>query len=176
MVLHDWIILTHLLLFRICLNFLCFRLQYVQYGVFLGLCMNFPRIETEWLSWKCCFPLGLAWSLAAEHPPPPRGVGGAICNLQFRWCIGTSGGLHNSWMFKSWHCRLNRTFPFFLQISIAFPDDGAWKRFHKQLQHYPTVIFFILIMSSIQFLLLLFMLAMLSIMYVLCPILWRLFI
>ncbi|KAL9856013.1 Ribose-phosphate pyrophosphokinase 3 [Arabidopsis thaliana] len=23
-------------------------------------------------------------------------------------------------------------------ISIAFPDDGAWKRFHKQLQHYPT--------------------------------------
>ncbi|THG00276.1 hypothetical protein TEA_026302 [Camellia sinensis var. sinensis] len=22
-------------------------------------------------------------------------------------------------------------------ISIAFPDDGAWKRFHKQLQHFP---------------------------------------
>eukprot|EP00475_Leptophrys_vorax_P041130 TRINITY_DN7744_c1_g1_i1.p2 TRINITY_DN7744_c1_g1~~TRINITY_DN7744_c1_g1_i1.p2 ORF type:complete len:368 (-),score=1.30 TRINITY_DN7744_c1_g1_i1:293-1264(-) len=25
-------------------------------------------------------------------------------------------------------------------VSIAFPDEGAWKRFHKQLQHYPTVI------------------------------------
>ncbi|RWV78112.1 hypothetical protein GW17_00060973, partial [Ensete ventricosum] len=25
------------------------------------------------------------------------------------------------------------------QISIAFPDDGAWKRFHKQLQHFPMV-------------------------------------
>nr|GMD16650.1 ribose-phosphate pyrophosphokinase 4-like [Ipomoea batatas] len=25
-------------------------------------------------------------------------------------------------------------------ISIAFPDDGAWKRFHKQLQHFPTVL------------------------------------
>uniref|UniRef100_M4DTR2 BSD domain-containing protein n=1 Tax=Brassica campestris TaxID=3711 RepID=M4DTR2_BRACM len=25
-------------------------------------------------------------------------------------------------------------------ISIAFPDDGAWKRFHKQLQHYPTIV------------------------------------
>lgn len=25
------------------------------------------------------------------------------------------------------------------QISIAFPDDGAWKRFHKQLQHFPVV-------------------------------------
>lgn len=25
-------------------------------------------------------------------------------------------------------------------ITIAFPDDGAWKRFHKQLQHFPTVI------------------------------------
>ncbi|PNY10107.1 ribose-phosphate pyrophosphokinase mitochondrial-like [Trifolium pratense] len=25
-------------------------------------------------------------------------------------------------------------------ISIAFPDDGAWKRFHKQLQHFPTVV------------------------------------
>ncbi|KAL6969419.1 ribose phosphate diphosphokinase subunit prs3 [Sarracenia purpurea var. burkii] len=25
-------------------------------------------------------------------------------------------------------------------ISIAFPDDGAWKRFHKQLQHFPTII------------------------------------
>ncbi|KAG4205996.1 hypothetical protein ERO13_A04G136500v2 [Gossypium hirsutum] len=24
------------------------------------------------------------------------------------------------------------------KISIAFPDDGAWKRFHKQLQHFPT--------------------------------------
>ncbi|KAH9708683.1 Ribose-phosphate pyrophosphokinase 3 [Citrus sinensis] len=24
-------------------------------------------------------------------------------------------------------------------ISIAFPDDGAWKRFHKQLQHFPMV-------------------------------------
>ncbi|CAN1313024.1 Ribose-phosphate pyrophosphokinase 3, chloroplastic [Linum perenne] len=23
-------------------------------------------------------------------------------------------------------------------IAIAFPDDGAWKRFHKQLQHFPT--------------------------------------
>ncbi|KVI05775.1 Phosphoribosyltransferase domain-containing protein [Cynara cardunculus var. scolymus] len=27
-----------------------------------------------------------------------------------------------------------------LQISIAFPDDGAWKRFHKQLQHFPVII------------------------------------
>ncbi|KAJ7549392.1 hypothetical protein O6H91_07G051700 [Diphasiastrum complanatum] len=25
-------------------------------------------------------------------------------------------------------------------ISIAFPDEGAWKRFHKQLQHFPMVI------------------------------------
>ncbi|KAH9320813.1 hypothetical protein KI387_015452, partial [Taxus chinensis] len=25
-------------------------------------------------------------------------------------------------------------------ISIAFPDEGSWKRFHKQLQHFPTVI------------------------------------
>ncbi|XP_074309913.1 ribose-phosphate pyrophosphokinase 3, mitochondrial-like [Silene latifolia] len=25
-------------------------------------------------------------------------------------------------------------------ISIAFPDDGAWKRFHKLLQHYPTIV------------------------------------
>ncbi|KAK1299114.1 hypothetical protein QJS10_CPB14g00066 [Acorus calamus] len=25
-------------------------------------------------------------------------------------------------------------------ISIAFPDDGAWKRFHKLLQHFPTII------------------------------------
>eukprot|EP00271_Cylindrocystis_brebissonii_P017144 TRINITY_DN432_c0_g1_i1.p1 TRINITY_DN432_c0_g1~~TRINITY_DN432_c0_g1_i1.p1 ORF type:complete len:423 (+),score=72.34 TRINITY_DN432_c0_g1_i1:189-1457(+) len=25
-------------------------------------------------------------------------------------------------------------------VSIAFPDDGAWKRFHRQLQHYPTII------------------------------------
>ncbi|GJW31649.1 ribose-phosphate pyrophosphokinase [Tanacetum coccineum] len=26
------------------------------------------------------------------------------------------------------------------KISIAFPDDGAWKRFHKQLQHFPMII------------------------------------
>nr|XP_043638324.1 ribose-phosphate pyrophosphokinase 4 isoform X2 [Erigeron canadensis] len=25
-------------------------------------------------------------------------------------------------------------------IVIAFPDDGAWKRFHKQLDHYPMVV------------------------------------
>ncbi|KAL6011431.1 hypothetical protein ACLOJK_001879 [Asimina triloba] len=25
-------------------------------------------------------------------------------------------------------------------VSIAFPDDGAWKRFHKQLQHFPVII------------------------------------
>ncbi|GMH20742.1 hypothetical protein Nepgr_022584 [Nepenthes gracilis] len=25
-------------------------------------------------------------------------------------------------------------------ISIAFPDDGAWKRFHKQLQHFQMII------------------------------------
>ncbi|XXG73093.1 hypothetical protein AAC387_Pa07g2070 [Persea americana] len=25
-------------------------------------------------------------------------------------------------------------------IAIAFPDDGAWKRFHKQLQHFPVII------------------------------------
>ncbi|KAI8005133.1 hypothetical protein LOK49_LG08G00538 [Camellia lanceoleosa] len=24
-------------------------------------------------------------------------------------------------------------------ILIAFPDDGAWKQFHKQLQHFPVV-------------------------------------
>lgn len=35
-------------------------------------------------------------------------------------------------------------FSLILQISIAFPDDGAWKRFHKQLQHFPTVIFCII--------------------------------
>ncbi|KAG7012044.1 Ribose-phosphate pyrophosphokinase 4, partial [Cucurbita argyrosperma subsp. argyrosperma] len=27
-----------------------------------------------------------------------------------------------------------------LQVVIAFPDDGAWKRFHKQLDRYPVVI------------------------------------
>lgn len=26
------------------------------------------------------------------------------------------------------------------KIIVAFPDDGAWKRFHKLLDHYPTVI------------------------------------
>ncbi|KAM6549808.1 hypothetical protein CsatB_021484 [Cannabis sativa] len=26
------------------------------------------------------------------------------------------------------------------KIVIAFPDDGAWKRFHKQLDHFPTVV------------------------------------
>ncbi|CAK9201913.1 unnamed protein product [Sphagnum jensenii] len=25
-------------------------------------------------------------------------------------------------------------------ISVAFPDEGAWKRFHKQLQHFPTIV------------------------------------
>lgn len=25
-------------------------------------------------------------------------------------------------------------------IVVAFPDDGAWKRFHKQLDHFPTVV------------------------------------
>lgn len=25
-------------------------------------------------------------------------------------------------------------------IAIAFPDDGAWKRFYKQLQHFPMII------------------------------------
>ncbi|KAF3431211.1 hypothetical protein FNV43_RR25941 [Rhamnella rubrinervis] len=25
-------------------------------------------------------------------------------------------------------------------ISIAFPDDGAWKRFHKQLHHFPMIV------------------------------------
>ncbi|KAH7289422.1 hypothetical protein KP509_30G001000 [Ceratopteris richardii] len=25
-------------------------------------------------------------------------------------------------------------------VSIAFPDEGAWKRFYKQLQHFPTII------------------------------------
>ncbi|KAK2983347.1 hypothetical protein RJ640_016085 [Escallonia rubra] len=25
-------------------------------------------------------------------------------------------------------------------ITVAFPDDGAWKRFHKQLQHFPTIV------------------------------------
>ncbi|KAK8914465.1 hypothetical protein KSP39_PZI023641 [Platanthera zijinensis] len=25
-------------------------------------------------------------------------------------------------------------------ISIAFPDEGSWKRFHKQLQHYPVIV------------------------------------
>lgn len=27
----------------------------------------------------------------------------------------------------------------FFQIVVAFPDDGAWKRFHKQLDHFPMV-------------------------------------
>lgn len=27
-----------------------------------------------------------------------------------------------------------------VNISIAFPDDGAWKRFHKQLQHFPVIV------------------------------------
>lgn len=27
----------------------------------------------------------------------------------------------------------------FFQIVVAFPDDGAWKRFHKLLDHFPTV-------------------------------------
>ncbi|KAL0306723.1 UNVERIFIED_CONTAM: Ribose-phosphate pyrophosphokinase [Sesamum radiatum] len=27
-----------------------------------------------------------------------------------------------------------------LQIVVAFPDDGAWKRFHKLLDHFPMVI------------------------------------
>ncbi|KAK9109988.1 hypothetical protein Sjap_018048 [Stephania japonica] len=26
-------------------------------------------------------------------------------------------------------------------ISIAFPDDGAWKRFYKQLLHFPMKVF-----------------------------------
>ncbi|CAK7332591.1 unnamed protein product [Dovyalis caffra] len=26
------------------------------------------------------------------------------------------------------------------KIAIAFPDDGAWKRFHNQLQHFPMII------------------------------------
>ncbi|CAN6274686.1 unnamed protein product [Urochloa humidicola] len=25
-------------------------------------------------------------------------------------------------------------------ITIAFPDDGAWKRFHKMLQHFPMIV------------------------------------
>lgn len=25
-------------------------------------------------------------------------------------------------------------------VSIAFPDEGAWKRFHNHLQHFPTII------------------------------------
>ncbi|KAG9447510.1 hypothetical protein H6P81_013638 [Aristolochia fimbriata] len=25
-------------------------------------------------------------------------------------------------------------------VSVAFPDDGAWKRFYKQLQHFPMVV------------------------------------
>ncbi|KAK3155086.1 hypothetical protein QOZ80_2BG0198660 [Eleusine coracana subsp. coracana] len=25
-------------------------------------------------------------------------------------------------------------------VTIAFPDDGAWKRFHKQLQHFPMIV------------------------------------
>ncbi|KAJ4974627.1 hypothetical protein NE237_007801 [Protea cynaroides] len=25
-------------------------------------------------------------------------------------------------------------------ISVAFPDEGAWKRFHKQLQHFPMIV------------------------------------
>lgn len=29
------------------------------------------------------------------------------------------------------------------QITIAFPDDGAWKRFYKQLQHFPMVNIFV---------------------------------
>ncbi|RVW98573.1 Ribose-phosphate pyrophosphokinase 4 [Vitis vinifera] len=25
-------------------------------------------------------------------------------------------------------------------VVVAFPDDGAWKRFHKQLDHFPMVV------------------------------------
>jgi hypothetical protein len=25
------------------------------------------------------------------------------------------------------------------QVTIAFPDEGAWKRFYRQLQHFPMV-------------------------------------
>ena len=28
---------------------------------------------------------------------------------------------------------------FIFQVVVAFPDDGAWKRFHKQLDHFPMV-------------------------------------
>lgn len=30
---------------------------------------------------------------------------------------------------------------FIFQIAIAFPDDGSWKRFHKQLHHFPMVLY-----------------------------------
>jgi phosphoribosylpyrophosphate synthetase len=33
-------------------------------------------------------------------------------------------------------------------ITIAFPDDGAWKRFYKQLQHFPMVSFSQVLPSS----------------------------
>ncbi|GFS38636.1 phosphoribosyltransferase family protein [Actinidia rufa] len=31
-------------------------------------------------------------------------------------------------------------FVVFSRIVVAFPDDGAWKRFHKQLDHFPMVV------------------------------------
>ena len=40
---------------------------------------------------------------------------------------------------------------FTVQIVIAFPDDGAWKRFHKQLDHFPMVDIFTSILIIILF-------------------------
>ncbi|KAG2376605.1 Ribose-phosphate pyrophosphokinase [Vigna angularis] len=36
-------------------------------------------------------------------------------------------------------------------IAIAFPDDGAWKRFHKQLQHFPTVLNMVNLTNFLKF-------------------------
>lgn len=33
-----------------------------------------------------------------------------------------------------------RLLPDAADLAVAFPDDGAWKRFHKQLRHLPTVV------------------------------------
>ncbi|KAL7263766.1 hypothetical protein ACSBR1_001842 [Camellia fascicularis] len=36
--------------------------------------------------------------------------------------------------------RLQQTGSMLTLISIDFPNDGAWKQFHKQLQHFPMIV------------------------------------
>lgn len=43
------------------------------------------------------------------------------------------------WLFFVLLLRRLKFDSFCLQVIVAFPDDGAWKRFHKLLDQYPTV-------------------------------------